>query len=94
MNSAMGWAWAAELTQQVGGRWLFLWEPGGQHLTAFYGGDTPKPIYRKAKTPQEMWSRIHEVELNMLLTATAVGRPVRWPMDSATTQSVPWEAAG
>ncbi|MGP3960551.1 hypothetical protein ACTWPT_31540, partial [Nonomuraea sp. 3N208] len=36
----LGWAWALHLQRHAGGQWLVLWEPGGQHFTAFYLGNT------------------------------------------------------
>jgi hypothetical protein len=55
----LGWAWAAHLQLYVAGQWLVLWEPGSQHFTAFYLGDTAEGgAYRKAQTPQGLWERI------------------------------------
>jgi hypothetical protein len=55
----LGWAWAAYLQRYAFGRWLVLWEPGSQHFTGFYLGDTTGGgVYRKAQTPQGLWERI------------------------------------
>ncbi|MEV1249898.1 hypothetical protein [Nonomuraea sp. NPDC049750] len=55
----LGWAWAAHLQRHTCGQWLVLWEPGSQHFTAFYLGETAEGgAYRKAGTPQGLWQRI------------------------------------
>ncbi|MEQ4726032.1 hypothetical protein [Nonomuraea sp. B19D2] len=55
----LGWAWAAHLQRHTCGWWLVLWEPGSQHFTAFYLGDTTEGgAYRTASTPQGLWERI------------------------------------
>ncbi|MEU6718973.1 hypothetical protein ABZ897_46555 [Nonomuraea sp. NPDC046802] len=55
----LGWAWAAHLQHHTCGKWLVLWEPGSQHFTAFYLGDTAEGgAYRKASTPRGLWERI------------------------------------
>jgi hypothetical protein len=55
----LGWAWAAHLQRHAGGLWLVIWEPGGQHFTAFYLGDTAEGgAYRKASTPQGLWEHM------------------------------------
>jgi hypothetical protein len=55
----LGWAWAAHLQRHTRGQWLVRWEPGSQHFTAFYLGDTAEGgAYRKAPTPHGLWERI------------------------------------
>jgi len=49
-----GRAWAAELQKTYGPLALVQWEVGGRHLTAFWLGPAPEPVWVKAPTPQAL----------------------------------------
>jgi hypothetical protein len=96
----LGWAWAAHLQGRSRGRWLVRWEPGSQHFTAFYLGDTDEDgAYRKARTPRGMWEHMLAFDPSHPQIAPDCGDPVddasAWqPHIGPARASSPPEGAG
>ncbi|GAA3252923.1 hypothetical protein [Nonomuraea helvata] len=68
---------AAALQAEYGTVVFVLWEVGGRHLTAWYQGPTPKGLYVKGRTKQDLRERVSAM-LGELRLATSI--PMQHPI--------------
>ncbi|MEQ4723747.1 hypothetical protein [Nonomuraea sp. B19D2] len=76
-----GRSWAAGVEKHCYGWWTVLWEPWGQHLTAFLKGPWGEGgTYRKGRTPRDLWPAVLEAHDQCRRLATAQAAPVVPPL--------------
>ncbi|MEU6712947.1 hypothetical protein ABZ897_15815 [Nonomuraea sp. NPDC046802] len=87
--------WAAKLEEEAGHWWLVMWEPSGQHLTAYFRGHWQVGgVYRMGRTPHELWERMRETQAEARRWAEAKAERVPVPPLLLELPDALWRAAG
>ncbi|MGW4791803.1 hypothetical protein ACWEPC_05220 [Nonomuraea sp. NPDC004297] len=94
IDSNTGCWWAAQLEQEVHHWWQILWEPGGQHLTAYFRGHWQVGgVYRKGRDPHELWPLMRDIQGKARRLAANEAVPVP-PVLAEHLPDALWRAAG
>ncbi|PZG22528.1 hypothetical protein [Nonomuraea aridisoli] len=94
IDDETGWRWAACLEQACAFWWMVLWEPAGQHFTGYYRGPwKPGGVYRKGRTPEELWRLIVATQAEGRRIAEESAAPVVPPLLADELPASLWRAA-
>ncbi|MFG6197793.1 hypothetical protein [Nonomuraea sp. JJY05] len=95
IDAEKGRSWAVTVEQHCQGWWTVLWEPGGQHLTAFLRGPWEEGgAYCKGRTPKDLWPAVVKTHDQCRRRAAAQAAPVVPPMLVEQLPDALWRAAG